>query len=58
MTIADKCVYVIETDETDPKPVAVVGSLPVVTADGFRIRPVFLQSLFTDYSAMKELLDR
>lgn len=57
MTIADKCVYVIETDETDPKPVAVAASLPVVTADGFRIRPELMKDLFSDYSAMKELLD-
>ena len=36
------CLYIIETDEKNPKRVAVAHSLPVTVESGYKVRPELL----------------
>lgn len=42
------CVFIIETDEKDPKVIAVAESLPVTVAEGYRVRTTLLRGLKDD----------
>lgn len=53
----DKCFYIIETDEENPKIVAVVSELPVSVADEYRVRAQLFNNAFYVHPRVARLFD-
>lgn len=54
--VTARCFFVIETDEKNPKRIAAVKSLPIVTAEGYRVRTCMDSHTFEDVFSLEQLL--